>query len=177
MTRALWCASFVTMLVVAGVGARNMTAEGAETSQALQGGASSKEELAERLLKALERRDLDALRRLRVTESEYKDVIMAGTVSAGESLRAFRPDVADYAWKTLNTKSLYYERYLLHELGGKHYELQDMAFAKGVAEYATYRAYRQLRLAVTSDGSPAEVATGSIAEVQGQYKFISFIRD
>jgi hypothetical protein len=165
------------MLVVAGVGARSMTAEGAEPSQALQGGASSKEELAQRLLKALERRDLEALRRLRVTEFEYKDVIMAGTVPAGESLRVLRPDVADYAWKTLNTKSLYYERYLLHELGGKHYELQDMKFAKGVTDYATYRAYRQLRLAVTSDGSQAEVATGSIAEVQGQYKFISFIRD
>ena len=177
MTRAIWCASFVTMLLVAGVGSRSMTAEGVETSQALQGGASSKEELAQRLLKALERKDLEALRRLRVTESEYKDVIMAGTVAAGEALRVFRPEVTDYAWKTLNTKSLYYERYLLHELGGKHYELQDMTFAKGVTDYGTYRAYRQLRLAVTNDGSPAELATGSIAEVQGRYKFISFIRD
>lgn len=52
-----------------------------------------------------------------------------------------------------------------------------MTFAKGVTDYATYRAYRQLRLAVTSDGSPAELATGSIAEVQGRYKFISYIRD
>ena len=120
---------------------------------------------------------MKTLRRLRVTESEYKDVILAGTVEAGQPLRTWPPEVVDYAWDTLNTKSLYYERYLLHELGGKHYEFKDMTFAKGVTDYATYRAYRQLRLTVTDKGSSAELATGSIAEVEGRYKFISFIRD
>ena len=140
MTRVLWCASFVTMLAVAGVGARSMTSVGAERSQTLRDAASSKEELAQRLLDALERKDLQALRRLRVTETEYKDVILPGSVEAGQQLRDYTPDVADYAWKTLNTKSLYYERYLLAQLGGKHLAYRDMSFAKGVADYATYRA-------------------------------------
>lgn len=177
MTRVLWCASFVTMLAVAGVGARSMTPAGAERSRTLEYAASSKEELAQRLLDALEKKDLQALRRLRVTESEYKDVILAGSVEPGQPLRDYPPEVADYAWKTLNTKSLYYERYLLAQVGGKEFEYRDMSFAKGVADYATYKAYRQLRLAVLENGSPGELATGSIAEVDGQYKFISYIRD
>src|SRR5262245_41035557 len=142
MTRVLWCASFVTMLAVAGVGARSQTPASAERSQTLQGAASSKEELARRLLEALEKKDRQAMRRLRVTESEYKDVILAGSVEPGQPLRNYPPDVADYAWKTLNTKSLYYEKYLLAQVGGKQFELKDMSFAKGVADYATYRAYR-----------------------------------
>ena len=177
MTRVLWCTSFVTMLAVAGVGARSMAPVGAESSQTLRDAASSKEELARWLLEALEKRDLQALRRLRVTESEYKDVILVGSVEPGQPLRNYPPDVADYAWKTLNTKSLYYERYLLAQVGGKTIEYKDMSFAKGVADYATYRAYRQLRLAVLENGSPGELATGSIAEVGGRYKFISYIRD
>jgi len=177
MTRVLWCASFVAMLAVAGVGARSMTPAGAEGSQMLGDAASSREELAQWLLDALEKKDLQTLRRLRVTESEYKDVILPGSVEVGQALRNYPPDVADYAWKTLNTKSLYYERYLLAQVGGKHFEFKDMTFAKGVADYATYRAHRQLRLAVLEDGSPGELATGSIAEVGGRYKFISYIRD
>jgi len=185
MTRVLWGASFVTMLVVAGVGARGLTPAGAERSQTLKDAASSKEELVQWLLEALEKKDLQALRRIRVTEAEYKDVIMKGSVEVGQPLRKWPAEVSDYAWKTLNTKSLYYERYLLANMGGKHFEpkdgkrfeSEDMTFDKGVKDYATYRAYRQLRLAIFADGRPGTLATGSIAEVDGQYKFISYIRD
>jgi hypothetical protein len=177
MRRALWFVSVVTTLGIVGLGPRAMTSVSAQQGQTLGGGASSPEELAQRLLDALEREDLDALRRLRVTESEYKDIILAGTAPAGQPARTLRPDVADYAWKTLDTKSLYYERYLLHEFGGQHYEVKHLSFAKGTADYARYRAHRQLRLALQRDGSRAELATGSIAEVGGRYKFISFIRE
>src|SRR5262245_32378304 len=170
MTRVLWCASFVTMLAVAGVGVRSTTFASADGSQVLRDAASSKEELAQWLLDALEKKDLEALRRLRVTEAEYKDFILPGSVEVGKRLRTYPPDVANYAWQTLNTKSLYYERYLLAQVGGKHMEFKDMSFAKGTADYATYRAFRQLRLAVLENGSPAELATGSIAEVGGKYK-------
>jgi hypothetical protein len=166
------------MLVVAGVGARTTISASAEGSRPFRDAVSSKEELAQRLLDALEKKDLQGLRRLRVTETEYKDFVLPGSVEVGQPLRKYPPDIADYAWKTLDTKSLYYERYLIHGSGGEHYQIKDMTFDKGVADYATYRAYRQLRLALTKkDGAPGELATGSIIEVDGQYKFISFIRD
>ena len=177
MTRTIWCTSFVLMLGVAGLGSRNMMPTPARAAQTLDASASSVEELVGRLLDALEKKDLDALRRLRVSESEYKGIILAGHVPVGQPFRNFPADVVDFAWKTLNTKSLYYERYLLEQHGGRSYELKDVRFERGTAEFAGYRAYKQLRLSLVRDGSPVELATGSIAEVGGQYKFASFIRD
>lgn len=177
MTRAMWCTSFVLMLGVAGVGSRSMLPTPARAEQTLEAASPSVEGLVGRLLDALAKKDLEALRRLRVTESEYKGILLAGHVPVGRPFREFPSDVVDFAWKTLNTKSLYYERYLLEQYGGRAYELKDVRFERGTAEFAGYRAYKQLRLSLISDGSPVELATGSIAEVGGQYKFASFIRD
>jgi hypothetical protein len=144
----------------------------------LEHGASSPEELIDRLLAALEDRDLEAMRRLRVTEAEYKRIILP---------QAMRPEVADFAWGTLNTKSLYYERHLLEQLGGRRYRAGEPSFDKGTKEYAGYRALRQARVALTPAGedaaegtgpvAPKRLETGSIADVGGRYKFISFVRD
>jgi hypothetical protein len=138
---------------------------------------TSTDEVVAAFLSALERKDLEALRRLRVTEAEYKDLILPGSVPEGQPFRAYRPDVVDYAWQTLNTKSLYYERYLLTSHGGRSYELQDVRFERGTEKYAGYSTHKQLRLSVVHDGEPVEIGTGSIVEVGGRYKFASFIRD
>jgi hypothetical protein len=144
----------------------------------LEHAASSPGELIDRLLAALEDRDLEAMRRLRVTEAEYKRIILP---------RTMRPEVADFAWGTLNTKSLYYERHLLEQLGGRRYRAGEPFFDKGTKEYAGYRALRQIRVGLTPVGEdandaataadPKRLETGSIADVGGRYKFISFVRD
>jgi len=177
MIRALWCTSFVVMLGVAGLGSRAMVPTPARAEKPLRAGLSTVDGLVERFLDALAKKDLDALRRLRVTESEYKDIILPGHVPAGRPRRRYPSEVSDFAWKTLNTKSLYYERYLLEQFGGRRWELRDVQFEEGTAEYAGYRAHRQLRLSLERDGAVTELATGSIAEVGGEYKFASFIRD
>lgn len=177
MNRVIWCTSFVAMLGVAGLGSRNMMPTPARAEQALTTGFASKEELVMGLLDALERKDLEALHRLRITESEYKGIILPGHVPVGQEFRRYRTEVSDFAWQTLNTKSLYYERYLLSLHGGRHYELRDVRFERGTATYAGYSTHRQLRLSLTHDGDPGTIATGSIVEVGGRYKFASFIRD
>jgi hypothetical protein len=163
------------MLGILGLGSRAMTTVQPELP--LDTSASSTAELVQRLLEALERRDLNALHRLRVTEPEYKGIILAGGVPVGQPFRSYRAEVSDLAWQTLNTKSIYYERFLLHEYGGRRYELKDVRFEEGTADYAGYRAHRQLRLSLAREGSTVELATGSIAEVGGRFKFVSFIRD
>ncbi len=56
--------------------------------------------------------------------------------------------------------------------------MEEFSFENGDTAYAGYTAHRQLRLKVrSSDGTEHELRTGSIAEVAGTYKFISFIRD
>lgn len=142
----------------------------------LAGGADSKEELIERLLAALASKDLLALHTLRVTESEYK-AILAWAVPVGTAPRVLRPEVEDWAWQTLDTKSRHYEAHLIQTYGGRDYEVRAVTFKKGTGERAGYRSYRQLRLSLDDDGSDVALATGSIIEADGRYKFESFIRD
>jgi hypothetical protein len=101
-----------------------------------------------------------------------------GSVEVGKPLRKVTPQGGDLAWGLLNGKSQYYEQFLLSSHGGRRYSVVDVRFAEGEKAYAGYRAYKQLRLTVQSDdGQEDEIRTGSIGEVDGQYKFISFIRD
>lgn len=170
MARTIACVSFVLMLGVAGIGARSM-------ERGAVAGAASKEELVTHFLDALERNDANGLRRLRITETEYKGIVLPGHVAVGQAFRHYPDEVADFAWATLDTKSLYYERYLLTEFGGRHYEVREVRFERGTADYAGYSAHKQLRLSLAHDGTEAELATGSIVRVGDRYKFASFVRD
>lgn len=139
----------------------------------------SAEALVRRFLEALDKKDSGALRGLRTTESEYKKIILPGTVAPGSPRRHYPDDVTEYFWSSLNTKSAYYEQYLLNTAGGHGpCKVKSISYHKGTKKYADYTAYKQLRL-VVEDGSGQErdIWTGSIAEIEGQYKFISFIRD
>jgi hypothetical protein len=149
----------------------------ATSTPVLRHAASSPEQLIERLLEALEAEDGGELRKLRVTESEYKRIILAGHVPEGAPFRTFPDEVSDYAWKTLDTKSLYYERHLLNHFGGRRWTVKTVDYDKGSARWAGYQALRQLRLRLAGDDTEVELATGSICEVEGHFKFVSFIRD
>jgi len=144
----------------------------------VQGGRASVEELVSGFLAALAEKDRDALQRLRFSEAEYREVIYPGEVDVGKPFRKSTKQASDLAWGLLNTKSLYLQEHLLSTLGGRRYGVVDVRFAGGEKAYAGFRAFKQLRLTVQSDdGQEAEIRTGSIGEVDGQYKFISFIRD
>ncbi len=144
----------------------------------LHGGASSTDELIQRLLVSLRDNDATALRTLRVTQDEYLEVILPGSVKPGEPLRRWPEEATRYFWGELDSKSLYSEEALLQLFGGHTYRVKDVRWDKGTQQYATYQAYKQLRLdLVGDDGQEAHLETGSIAEVDGRFKFISFRRD
>jgi hypothetical protein len=144
----------------------------------LDGGVPSQTALVERFLDALRKNDASALHDLRVTEAEYLSVILPGSVEPGQPLRAWPQDANRYFWGILDTKSRYSEAHLLEEYGGRTYQRKATEFAKGTKTYATYNAYRQLRLVLTGeDGEDVRLSTGSMAELGGQWKFISFVRE
>ena len=148
------------------------------TTLSLHGGAPSTDALIDRFLEALREKDRDALRRLRVSESEYREIIMPGHVPVGQPFRTYTEEMSKYAWDTLNTKSGYWEIALVDRFGGRAYDVKSVTFIEGVDEFATYTAHRQLRLKLQEgDGAEVELATGSIAEIDGQFKFVSYIRD
>ena len=145
----------------------------------LENASPSADVLVHRFLEALDKKDAAALRHLRVTESEYRNIILRGTVPPGTPRRNYREDVSQYFWGVLNGKSAGYEKNLLDDVGGHGpSKVKSLAYKKGETRYADYRAYKQLRLVVEDGaGQERDIATGSIAEIGGQYKFISFIRD
>lgn len=142
----------------------------------LTGASTSQTELIEHLLATLSAEDLDALHALRATESEWK-AMFEWQVPVGARPRATNAEVQDLAWRMLDTKSLHYERHLMHRYGGRNWKVEAVSFSKGTAEWAGYRAHRQLRLELVDDGTEVELGTGSIVEVDGWFKFASFVRD
>jgi hypothetical protein len=181
MKKALLVASIVSVAVVA-AGVRGTAADRVRTPDTVagrfDGGAGSQRQLIHELLEALEAKDANALRRLRVSETEYRNIIIPGNVPPGQPPRTLTPHWLDYAWANLETRSSYSELSLLQEFGGHKLAVKDVSFDKGEKQYAGYTAYRQLRLTVEdSDGAQRVLRTGSIAQVGGRFKFISLIRD
>lgn len=139
----------------------------------LEGGAASPEALADQLLEALAANDEAALQRLRVSESEYRRIIVPGTVTAGSPPRAAEPAATDFFWRMLDAKSHDFARQLLSELGGKHLTRREIRFTKGTHSFAGYTAHGQLRVAATDEsGAPYIVRSGTIAQVGDRYKLI-----
>jgi hypothetical protein len=144
----------------------------------LRGGSKSVRELVEQFLRALREKDDNALRELRVTEHEYLEIIVPGSVQPGKPPRQLVADWKEFAWGSLDERSRHTERALVATLGGKSLTLQETAFDGGERQYAGYKAHRLLRLQLTEgDGEPLSLETGSVVEVGGRYKFIAFIRD
>lgn len=144
----------------------------------LRDGAPSSDALISRFLDALERRDATALHALRVDEREYLDVILPGSVEKGQPRRRWPEDVSRYFWSEIDSKSLYSEEALLQAWGGKHWALRGVEYERGTKQYATYTAHRQVRLTLAGeDGQEMVLATGSIAELGGRFKFLSYKRD
>lgn len=150
------------------------------SSARVDGGAPSKEALIEEFLTALRDKNMDALRRLRVTENEFKTILMPGHVAVGEPLREIQPETLDFFWSSLSTKSFYYEQHLVHTYGGRSFTVLATEFETEPRKFASYTQFKQLRLTLreaNEAGSEIELETGSIVEIDGRFKFASFVRD
>jgi hypothetical protein len=140
---------------------------------------SSAEALIDRFLDALAAKDPDALRTLRVTEAEYREILMPGNVPPGTAPRRPSRALGDLAWGLVDTKSRYYEQALLTEFGGRRLRRKAVGYEDGEAHMANHTVHKQLRVKVEDEaiGTEEILETGSIVEVAGRFKFASFIRD
>jgi hypothetical protein len=183
MTKSMGMAAlFIGITILSGRGDVPAWAEVERTSvrpATLSHAFASADALINEFLRALEKDDPDALRRLRVTETEYREIILPGSVREGQPLRQYRKDVADYAWSSLDTRSWYHEQALLQGYRGRRLTMKSVEYDKGVGRYANHTAYKQLRLTLDepATGKEVKLGTGSIVEIDGRFKFISFIND
>lgn len=138
--------------------------------------APSIEVLVSRVLGALQHNDVQALQRLRVTEQEYRSFVLPGAVEVGQPPQALDEPSSQFAWDMLNTKSLYAGQAIMTNFGGRHYALKDVQYAKGQRRYAWYDTYNTTVLTLEDDaGGVRELTLGSIAHIDGQYKFVGLL--
>src|SRR5215467_3443202 len=144
----------------------------------LEHAAPSIDKLIDEFVAAINDKDKARLRQLRVSQEEYVGLILPGSVQAGAHRPQYNQEEIEYLWGILNGKSIYAEAGLLASFGGHHATVTEKDFRKGVKKYADYTAYKQLTLTLKDDkGTEATMRIGSIAEVDGQFKFISYVRD
>jgi hypothetical protein len=148
------------------------------TPDRLTGGASSLDELVARFLDAVARRDRDALEGLRVTEAEYRAIIVPGSVAPGAPPQVLSEEGLEYFWGEMNQKSGAHRDAILERFGGRPFTPVRHSFEKGIRDFAGYKAYGRLRVVLRDQqGAEWELRTGSIVERDGRFKFATFIRD
>ena len=141
----------------------------------VSGGAPSIDALMEAFLAALEKQDVAALNSLRLTKDEYQGIIVPGTVPPGSAPRRVSAIVDKHFWEMLDFKSDRYVEVLLQRYGGKKFNRGEVRFTKPAQHYDWYNAWGETRQVATDvEGTEHLVTSGWIAEVRGQYKFISF---
>jgi hypothetical protein len=144
----------------------------------VSGGAASMDELISRFLEAVRAKDRGALEKLRFTEEEYREVLIPGFVPEGQPPKVVGADASKYFYDHMNTRSFYHLAHILRVHGGKQYRLERYAFDKGSERYAWFTAHRRLKLLLVDEaGNEIGLQTGSIAEVDGHFKFASYVRD
>jgi hypothetical protein len=132
--------------------------------------------LIDRLLDALEKKDVQALHRLHVTESEYRTFFLPGSAKPGEPARIYDEESSKFYWNMLNTNSVYAAKGIVERYGGRKCHVKERTYAKGQQTYAWYEAYKNVELKLEDEeGHQAELSLGSIANVDGQFKFIGLL--
>jgi hypothetical protein len=143
---------------------------------ALVDAAPSVDVLIDRLLDALARNDARAMHRLRVTENEYRKFFLPGSVKPGESARVYDDESSKFYWELINSHNLYAVSGIIKKYGGHRCHVKERQYLKGQETYAWYEAYKTLHLVLEDEnGKQAELTLGSIADVDGQFKFISLL--
>ena len=141
----------------------------------LDGGATSIDTLLDAFQAAIDAKDERALHRLRVNQREYLEIIIPGTVKPGEPPRKVEPTPSMWFWQMLNQKSEDMGRHLIKVYGGHKTKRIAVKFTKGSREFGLYKAHGNVELTLQYEtGEQQELRTGSIAEVNGRFKFIGF---
>jgi len=161
--------------VAAGWGLRAMAGTGRAR---FEHGAPSVDKLVDQFMRALKDRDKAKIHALRVTEDEYRSLILPGSVDEGHPRWRYSEQESSYLWNVINMKSIYTEANILNSWGGRPLKLKSVRYRDGKKKYADYTAYKQLALMLEDEkGNEDELRIGSIAEVGGVYKFISYVRN
>lgn len=140
----------------------------------LQNTYPSSSDLAQALIRSLERNDRSRLEQMALDEREFRDHVWP-------QLPAARPErnlPFSYVWGDLRQKSASALSETLAAHRGKRYELLGVDF-KSETSHGTYRVYRDSTLRVRDSGGKelSLEVFGSMIEIDGAWKIFSYVVD
>jgi hypothetical protein len=133
----------------------------------------SPEALAREVLGAIERNDVDALRRLPLTEQEFRQHVWPQLPAS----RTQGNVPFDFVWDQLHQRSDLYLRQTVARYGGHRLDLIGVDFQGDTTEYDGFVVRRETSLRVRDDqGRESSVRLfGSVMEQGDRYKLFSFV--
>ncbi len=135
----------------------------------------TKEAAVTALLDALWQRDVDRMRNLAVSETEFRKHVwprLPAAAGAAESSMS-------YWWEDLRARSLGSMAQVLEEHGGTRLSLEAVSFEGGVTDYGTFRVHREARVSARDTaGNLRELRLfGSLVEAPSGWKIYSYVID
>jgi hypothetical protein len=165
---------FILRGVVAAIIAGLVLQSGAAVRRPLESAASSPEELTRRFLDAIAGNRPDEVRKLALSEEEFRKYVWPELPSA-EPARNLTPE---FVWNSLHIRSESNLRSTMASVGGRRLRLEEVRFTGGVTEYKTYRVHRASLLFLKDEVGKEQTVRlfGSVLELDGQFKIFSFNR-
>jgi len=136
----------------------------------------SVEDIGKNVLSAVYQKDIKSLASMSITEEEYRTCIWP-QLPIGK-IKEWAKHY-DFIWGQHESRSNHSLRYMLSRYGGRKYNLVRVHFDGETTDYNTYKVHRDARLIVQkADGKEVMLNLfGSIVEMNGQYKIMSFNTD
>jgi len=134
----------------------------------------SPEAAVQAVLDAVWTRDVDRLRQLPITETEFRKYIWPALPVARADIGA----TPDYTWAEMSQKNAGYLGSLLDEYGGRRLLLRHVAFLGTITEYDTFTTHGKTELTVEEEGRQQTLRLfGSLIESGGRWKIYSYVVD
>jgi hypothetical protein len=170
----MWKSRFILHGLIAAVMAGLVLQSSAAAQRLLESAASSPDELARRFLDALAGNKPDEVRKLALSEEEFRKYVWPELPSA-EPARNLTPE---FVWNSLHIRSESNLRSMMASVGGHRLRLEEVRFTGGVTEYKTYRVHRASLLFLKDEVGKDQTVRlfGSVLELDGQFKIFSFNR-
>jgi len=134
----------------------------------------SAEALAQKVLESLAYKDDQSLKDLVVTKEEFCSYVWPELPSS-----TIPNLTCDWVWDSFAPSDVAGRQQTLANHGGKHYSLIGIRFARGTTAYKGFKVHEDTRVVVRdTSGQERELKLfGSILELDGQFKLLSFIVD
>lgn len=138
----------------------------------LGNGKPTKEALAESVLEAIARNDLQAMKDLSLSKEEFLTCVWPELPASNPKTNL----TVDFVWSDVYFRSMSRMQGIFAELKDKHFRLVSVIHRGKLAEYATHRAYPRMEVVLRDDaGREAPYPLfGTLIEMDGRFKVYSY---